>query len=359
MAVYYKNKPELRSYKLLSLSQYDYSNKPTNYFIKNYDIPIWAIPLQPNKQEIIFGLFDGRLISFFIKNNSYEVLLSFKEKIYSSPILVGNSNLIISASDSGELACFDYLNKNIVWKVTLPASIHSSVNYFKEKLFIGCYDNHIYCIDVFKGKILNKRLLEDKIQENPYSSPIITSTSVLIGSGNYLYSLTHELDLLWRVNLENIVDSTPAVSELSSNGIIGTEAGDIFLFNLAKGDILNKINTNTRIVSSSAITKNNIACIGNDNGELYGFNLNNDTSVLWEKKFESKFNYTSITSIEDYFIFVLADGSINCINSIDGEVIWRIMENDKKYHTPPLVTNGYLFCGSHYGYIAGFKFREV
>lgn len=364
MSIYYKNQSKLRDALANNLEisySYDYSIPPDNLFYKDLTIEfenssIWAIPLRINKEEIVFGLFNGLVIKYDLALNQIKRLLSFNDKVYSSPILSFNNHYMVVATDSGDLACYDLKKEKLLWRRILPSAIHSSPNYYDKKLYIGCYDNHLYTIDIINGEIINNKLMEAGIAEDPYSSPIVTSKLILIGSGNYLYALNLDLTVKWRVNCGSFVDSTPAVSELTNNCIIGTEQGDIFIFDLEQGEIINKISTSSAVLSSPAITADNIACIGNNNGELFAFNLVNG-QLIWTKTFNSKFYYTSIASADRFFIFVLSDGSINCINSDNGSYQWQIEGKEKKFHSPPLVTKDMMFLGSHFGYIGGYNFK--
>lgn len=366
MKINFKNNPAYRSTRIVEKKQTDSSLLPQHVFtqqiiMENGDpIPVWAIPVMGSKHTAIFGLFDGRLIKYDIVNKTFSSLLKFADRIYSSPIISDNKKLLIAASDSGEVAALDIHTWTVKWKKKLPKAIHSSPTYEQEQevLYIGCYDNSLYALEMQSGQILCRKKLEKDVDEDPYSSPIVLGDRVYIGTGNKLVSLSQDLQLLWEVELGSFIDSSPALSLDTKTGIVGSEKGEIILFNIYNGSILNEWKTDFRITCSAAISKNEIACIGNDKGEAYGINLKTG-KILWVKNFDAAFRYTAITcTLDNNFIFTLNDGIIRCVDDLSGNECWALSDS-YKYHTPPLLTqDGFLFCGSHFGYISGYVFSD-
>lgn len=360
----FKNKPQHRSMFQNKNSKINFSKKPHQIFEKKMvddqeqPISVWAIPLMLKNQTGIFGLFDGRLISYSIPQDRIIDRLVFADRIYSSPLIAHSHQMIITCSDSGEIAALDINFFDVLWHVRLPKSIHSSPSFHQNNdlLYVGCYDNALYSLEIKSGKIVQRKELELGILEDPYSSPIILNNKVFIGTGNKLVCLTENLELIWTIDLNSFVDSSPAVHQDLDKGIIGTEQGEIVLFSPSSGYIIKNWSTNSRITCSPAISSQGIACIGNNEGKLYGIYLLNN-KIIWEVDFESSFEYTALTcSQDDHFIFTLADGTIRCVDALTGKGHWQIF-GTAGYHTPPLVTDeGYLLCGSHFGYIAGYQF---
>lgn len=363
MKINFKNNPKHRTFHDKVIREINFSKEPKIMFEEiitdniNNPIPIWSIPLMIDDDSVVFGLFDGRLIKYNIKTKIVSEIIKFEDRIYSSPLLVQKHNLIIAASDSGEISAIDVNTLEKQWHKRFDAAIHSSPSFCEKNnlVYVGCYDNTIYALDVKSGEVRRRKELEQGIPEDPYSSPTIGNEQVFIGTGNKLISLTANLDKIWEKDLGSIVDATPAIDLNLGIGIIGTEAGRIILFSTQEGEILKEWNTGSQITCSPVISQHGIACIGNDQGNVYGINLQNQ-EIIWVQNYQSPFRYTSLTCTPDHkFIFVLSNGFIVCVKEEDGESLWRIF-GDQGYHTPPLVTpNGYLFCGSHFGYIGGYK----
>lgn len=366
MKINFKNNPKHRSLQRTPDKTLDFSKEPLPLFDEkivdetNNPISIWAIPIMIDDETVLFGLFDGRLISYNFKNRKISSHIQFKKRIYSSPLVISKYDTIIVSSDSGELAALKTDGFELLWHMRLPDAIHSSPS-FNEKedlLYVGCYDNSVYAIDVHTGKIIFMQKLEIGVLEDPYSSPIIGDNKIFIGTGNKLISLTPDLKKIWEQDLGSFVDSSPGVCMDLKIGIVGTEAGKIILFSTDDGKIYEEWDTKANITCSPSISKNHIACIGNDKGEAYGINLKTK-EIIWVKDFASPFRYTSITcTVDNQFIFTLSNGKILCLNDQSGNLNWQIFGTEG-YHTPPLVTDsGYLLCGSHFGYIGGYKFSD-
>lgn len=365
MKINFKNKAYHRSFIQNENKKYDFSKVPTPLFEEvllcplGKPIHVWAIPLMINDQTAIFGLFDGRIVRYDLQERSLTPLLRLKDRVYSSPLLIHKYNMMIVASDSGELAAIDTNTFSIIWHIQLARAIHSSPSFCDQldSIFVGCYDNRIYAIHVKTGDIMMRQELELGVAEDPYSSPTLGGEQIFIGTGNKLISLRKSnLTKIWEQDLESFVDSSPAIDLNLEIGIVGTEAGRIILFSTSNGTILKEWETDSNITCSPSISTNGIACIGNDRGQAYGINLKTQ-EISWVTELESPFKYTALTCTPDNkFIFTLSNGYIVCLSDQQGEKLWQLF-GTKGYHTPPLITkHGYLFCGSHFGYISGYRF---
>lgn len=363
--IHYKNHRHHRSWAREEKRLINFSNPPHLLFEKpiindqSQPISCWAIPSMINKNKGIFGLFDGRLISYCFKDHTITTHLTFRDRIYSSPLFLHEQNLMIAASDSGELAAVDLKTFTVVWHIQLPQSIHSSPSFYPQEnlLYVGCYDNTLNAIDVQTGTLRYKRELELGVEEDPYSSPIIANEQIYIGTGHKLVALSPDLTLNWSLTFDAFIDSSPALHLGLNKGIVASESGKIILFHL-DGKVIREWDTSFHITSSPAISTHGIACIGNDQGTAYGISFKTD-EILWQKTFQAPFKYTAITCTPDqHFVFTLHNGEIVCVDGMTGETHWSL-KGSQGYHTPPLITDdGYLLCGSHFGIIAGYQFSH-
>lgn len=102
--------------------------------------------------KITFGCHDNKLrcLNFCSKEskNLLEWETNLQSQIYGTPkiIKVNSKDLIISCSTSGYVNFVNSLNGKIENSLKLPGEVFSTPLVYKDKIFIGCRDNYVYCI---------------------------------------------------------------------------------------------------------------------------------------------------------------------------------------------------------------------
>jgi hypothetical protein len=97
-----------------------------------------------------------------------------KGAIVAPPIAVGDA--VVACSTGGQIACFGGDRRTRLWQIELPGAIVAAPASDGERLFVGCRDQYLRCIDARKGRTLWKWFCESPL-ENP---PLATDGLVML-----------------------------------------------------------------------------------------------------------------------------------------------------------------------------------
>ena len=144
--------------------------------------------------------------------------------VRSSPAVYDGKIYIGSYDDY--VYCLDAKTGGLIWRYKTGWDACSSPAVANEKVYIGSCDNYIYCLDAKTGKLVWKYKTGSYID----SSPAVANEKVYIGSGdNYIYCLDAETGkLVWRYKTGGGVDSSPAVA--NEKVYIGSWDGYVYCF---------------------------------------------------------------------------------------------------------------------------------
>jgi outer membrane protein assembly factor BamB len=110
---------------------------------------------------------------------------------------------------------------NLIWKFETLGTIESSPAVAGGKVFTGCDDGYVYCLDAYTGTLLWETFVNGNV-EITYgsavilrSSPAVVGNKVYVGSlDGYLYALdVNSGDVAWKFKAEGAVMSSPAVAD--------------------------------------------------------------------------------------------------------------------------------------------------
>ncbi|XP_055381999.1 beta-alanine-activating enzyme [Condylostylus longicornis] len=98
-----------------------------------------------------FGCYDCNVYCAKIQQDSIEIIKKIKlqSSIYSTPksISINDTYFIVSCSSLGIINILDIKLEKVIKKLKLNGEIFSSPLFVDDKLYIGCRDNHLYCIE--------------------------------------------------------------------------------------------------------------------------------------------------------------------------------------------------------------------
>lgn len=162
-----------------------------------------------------------------------------------------------------------------------------------------------------------------------------------------LYNYDKNLNLLWWVDLQAHLVSTPVV--IGNQVFAGNAGGDLYQIDLQTGEVLQTLGLNESITSRLASfpvyfrdMQTTALLIGTSNGTLYAYEASTLTP-MW-KNSDAKGRIESLPVVlNDRVIFSAWDGMAYCIDLKTGKLNWKWSENVNFYYstascTP--VTNG-------------------
>jgi outer membrane protein assembly factor BamB len=359
MDSWYKNKQENRSFYKKNISS-SVGDSLMPYCYGEIDFPgkIWSVPCLLSQFRVLVSCYDGFLYCYHLHDLTLVWRFDCGAAIYSSPAVLPDGSFVIG-DEGGRLRRISNDGKAL-WVLSSDGPFHGSpsVDLLRTNVYASCYDGYLYCVDLVTGRLKWRFSGEVGFEDDIYSSPSLTkSGAIVIGSGFCLVKLDSDGNEVWRIADVSRFEGTVGIDYVSGRGIVGTEMSQmIYLFDVANGQVLKKIQAKGIMVSSPAIGLNRRAFIGSDDGTLHCVNLLTG-ELIWQKSVGVKFSYTPLTVTRSgHVIFsgatedpVHCSEALHCHDWRTGAELWRLTA-PKGIHSSPLITrSGELVAGSHWG----------
>jgi outer membrane protein assembly factor BamB len=246
---------------------------------------------------------------------------SSRVPIYGTPVV--SDNLVYIAGYNGKIYAYNTTNLASRWVFPRDGYLSSFVGGLvidQGKLFIGCSDGWIYCLDSITGDLLNEFKTNDKI----WGTPAIADNTLYIGSfDKTLYALdTANLTLKWKLATEGSIIAKPLVY----NGVIYIGSCDRYFYaiNAADGTLKWKTMANNWFWAQPVIV-NNTVYVGCLDGNVYALKVDSGEVV---KTFDIPeiFNVSRSglasqpVAVENYVFFATQSGVVYKIDTVTQEI---------------------------------------
>ncbi|XP_050084897.1 beta-alanine-activating enzyme [Anopheles aquasalis] len=146
--------------------------------------PILAAPVAVNGASVFVATLDGTLALLDASDGSirWERRICSNVPVFSSPVYAEDLDSIFVCGVDGTLCVHDVASGNELTTYKLAGSVFSSMSFRNQSsgayLFVGCYDNHVYCLDYDQGKVrLSWKLA---LQSQIYATPLIIGDKLLV-----------------------------------------------------------------------------------------------------------------------------------------------------------------------------------
>lgn len=234
--------------------------------------------------------------------------------IYGTPVVSGD--LVYIAGYNGRIYAYNTTNLASRWIYPRDGYLSSFVGSLiidKGKLYIGCSDGWIYCLDAVTGDLVGAYQTGDKI----WGTPTVADNTLLIGSFDksiYAFNTT-DLTLKWTYATDGSIIAKPLVD----NGVvyIGSFDKSMYAINLTDGKLKWKYSGANNWFWSQPLIVNNMLYAGNLDGYMYVMNIE-DGSLI---KVFDKTEMVSVSAIASqpvsYGNFVFFAGHEGIIYKID------------------------------------------
>lgn len=80
---------------------------------------------------------------------------------FSAPVIIGTH--IVAATQNGTVTCFNRADAKVIWEITIPGEIYSSLRHADGRIFFGSKNRFIYALDAATGAILWKYECGDEV----------------------------------------------------------------------------------------------------------------------------------------------------------------------------------------------------
>jgi outer membrane protein assembly factor BamB/tRNA A-37 threonylcarbamoyl transferase component Bud32 len=276
------------------------------------------------------------------------------------------------------------------WTFKCEDEVRSSPRIAEGVLYIGCYDNNLYALNVADGSFLWKFPTEGGIA----STPCIYEDVILIGSeDSKLYAVSRRIEhvvwfcetqgrirssarveyghaffgsddgclyvvnaqsgrLVWKFQSAGPIRSTPFVSD--EKVFFGSDDGYVYALDMRAGGVKWKYNTNRRVTSSPCIA-DNLLLIGSADGHLYGINARSGWPV-WRFR-TGGYVLSSPTVVGDMVYVGSADGHLYAIELNTGRQRWKY-DAKGPVTSSPAVADDVIYVGSNDGVVHAVDARK-
>ncbi len=252
-------------------------------------------------------------------------------------------------------------NKLIEWSFLTGGKVYASPVIRNDILYIGSLDSNFYAIDAITGNELWRFNAKNQI----LTTAVIYKDIICFESGNILYGLSINGDILWKtklyegkvINQHDQWDCFRSSPELFNSIVyIGFEEGLVFGINIITGEQVFEAQTpqaNASIETTPAIYSNKIF-VGDWLGVISAFDLKT-SNLLWQYDTKDdniyEFWVNSIVSqpliYNDKVYFGGRSCNLYCLDPETGEKIWMYHQpEDKWIFGGPVESENVLYTGS-------------
>ena len=228
----------------------------------------------------------------------------------------------------------------LLWSYKTGGGVGSSPAVVDGKVFVGSYDNKIYCLDADDGSYI----LSYKTGDGVSSSPAVADGKIFVGSTDgRIYCLDEDGCVIWSYETRDSFGSSPVVV----NGKVfvggsGNIHGKIYCLNENTGKLIWRYTTGTwGYVSSSPAVANGKVFVGSMDNKIYCLNENTG-ELIWS--YETGDSVYGDPAVVNGKVFVGSD-KIYCLDENTGEFIWSYKAGDS-VGSSLAVADGKVFVGS-------------
>ncbi len=165
---------------------------------------------------------------------------------------------------------------------------------------------------------------------------------------------------IFNAHIGPVVFSTPTIHEKKLY-VVGGNPRYLYCFNIETAERIFRTPLNYD-VHSSLLVNNDIVYFGDDNGNFYAFDVQNDNpDLLW--KFTADNGIISSPTLyqsndKKYVIFGTKSGTLYCLNAENGKSIWTVSLVSKgEIYATPLIYKDHVYIGAENS--SGGKFASI
>jgi parallel beta-helix repeat protein len=182
----------------------------------------------------------------------------------SSPAVVGGK--VYVGSYDQNLYCLDASSGAYIWSYPTGNALDSSPAVVDGKVYFGSRDCNVYCLNAYTGAYIWSYPTVDSV----YSSPAVVDGRVYVGSGYNVYCLDALTGAhVWDHSISGSGLSSPAVA--GGNVYVGGRPGMVDCLSASTGAHIWFYHTTGYRVDSSPAVADGVVYIGSDDGKVYAF----------------------------------------------------------------------------------------
>jgi len=232
--------------------------------------------------------------------------------------------------------------RNLIWNYTTGGTVDSSPAVVDGKVYVGSWDNNVYCLNASDGKVIWSYPTDYMVS----SSPAVVDGKIYIGSyDDNVYCLNAQNgSLIWKYTTGGNVESSPAV--VDGKVYVGSWDNNVYCLNASDGLLIWSYPTNDWVQSSSPAVVDGKVYIGSSDDNVYCLNAS-DGLLIWKYDTHGGWVFSS-PAVADDRVYVGSgynDKKIYCLNASDGSVVWEYATGSS-VSSSPVIFDGKIYIGS-------------
>jgi len=223
----------------------------------------------------------------------------------------------------------------MLWKFKTDWHVdHSSPAIYRDTLYIGSWDNHVYALDATTGS----EKWKFETGGNVHSSPAVCGNTVYTGScDGYVYALDSVTGIeKWKYKTGEWVKSSPAIYD--NTVYIGSGDGYVYALDATTGTENWKFKTSTGVVYSPAIYDNTVYIGSGGGGYVYALD-----AITGTEKWKYKQHISSSPVVSGGTVYVGSGDGMYALDATTGEEKWKYETNGSV--SSPAVSRGTVYVG--------------
>ncbi len=315
----------------------------TNLWTFNMESPIHSSPAI--YKDYVYVVSDNGILKVIdMQTGEEEWDLDLEAPTNSSPIIHSN-RLYIGCEDG--LKAININSHKVSWDYDCD-NVESTPFYYKDVIYFGSDDGHLYGLDE-DGKVKINKKLDDEIKV----SPVVVDDNVYIGSTDgKMYSIGTDKSKNWEFTTGDAILSSPAY--VNKTVIFGSNDGSVYCLNKSNGDLVWKQDLNDKIISSPTVDEHdNSVFIGSDEGNLTCLDIR-DGTIKWSHSTGAKVQSTA--ALKDNLVaFGSNNGYLYVLNKYTGAEEFTYNPGTVLFNSAitssPVINGNSLFFGDDSGYL--------
>ena len=278
----------------------------TNLWTFNMESPIHSSPAI-YKDHVYYVSSEGILKAIDMETGEEEWDLDLEAKTNSSPII--HSNRLYVGCEDG-LKAVNINSHKVVWDYDCD-NVASAPVYYEDIIYFGSDDGHLYGVNED-----GKTKFDKKLGAELKTSPIVVDDIIYVGSSNgKVYSIDTDKTKNWEFTTGDEILSSPAY--VNKTIVFGSTDGNVYCLNKSEGDLVWKVDLNDRIISSPTVDEHDSnVFIGSDEGNMTCLDVR-DGTVKWSHSTGDKVQSTA--AIKDNLVaFGSNNGYLYVLNKYTG-----------------------------------------
>jgi outer membrane protein assembly factor BamB len=187
---------------------------------------------------------------------------------HASVSLAPSRGLMFVGANNGNLYCFDYVRRQLVWTYPTGGAIKSTAAVAGDTVYVTSWDSKLHAVEIATGEAR----LTHATGAASMSSPSVFASTVYFGSDDkLLYAVdTRDGHLVWAFQSQDAILSSPTVLQEQGLVAIGSRDRRLYLLDLASGELRESLSL-VSTISSVPVAVGDTLFVNDDAGAVYAF----------------------------------------------------------------------------------------